>query len=169
MRGDLIFYVAGPVWYERLIAHFTHGPYCHVEVDMGDGTAIGAYRNGVRQRPIPGDRLTVRFPLHASSPDRLADGLSFLTAEIGKSYGWADIFNQVLKILRSPIFLSEPGEYDCSDLVTRYVCLCGGPVFAALGDRAQEPHMVTPNDLARAAGLIRSEPVYGGITASAIE
>jgi hypothetical protein len=52
MRGDLIFYIAGQVWYERLVAQFTHGRYCHVEVDQGDGTAIGAYQNGIRQRPI---------------------------------------------------------------------------------------------------------------------
>jgi hypothetical protein len=62
----------------------------------------------------------VRFPLHAESPARLADGLTILNGEIGKSYGWADIINQVLKVLRSPVFLDEPGEYDCSDLVTRY-------------------------------------------------
>ncbi len=41
-----------------------------------------------------------------------------------------------------------------SDLVTRSVVLCGGEIAAALGDQAQEPHMVTPNDQARAYGLI---------------
>jgi hypothetical protein len=58
----------------------------------------------------------------------------------------------VISSISSPVFLSGRNQYDCSDLVARY-CLVTEELD--LGELAEEPRMVIPNDLARAAGLIK--------------
>lgn len=155
MRGDMLLFRSSGVWYERLVEYFTHGPFVHVEVDMGDGTSIGAIWTGIERHLIPPEDLFERAPVQAESDEQLEDGLIFLASEVGHHYGFLDIANQALKILRSPIYLGAQERYDCSDLVARYVAMCDGPVYRGLGDLSQEPHMVTPNDLGRAAGLIK--------------
>jgi hypothetical protein len=46
MRGDLLFFTPHS-WYEKVIAWATNGPFCHVAVDMGDGTTIESVWDGV--------------------------------------------------------------------------------------------------------------------------
>jgi hypothetical protein len=155
MRGDILLYFNDGSLPARLISYFTRGPYVHVAVDMGDGTQVSAETWGVVREPIP-ERGYFPVATDAESSETLEDGLRFIEGEVGNRYGWLDIVNQALKILGSPVYLGARDQYDCSDLVARYLAIARGPVFEALGEAAEEPHMVTPNDIARAAGLIDS-------------
>jgi hypothetical protein len=148
MRGDILFYYAARRLDDWLIAHFTNGPFCHVAVDLGDGTNIAAMHDGVKIRHNPDESAFQRYTL----PGHIEQGIDYMRSELGNGYGFIDIINQVLRVLHSPIFLSARDQYDCSDLVARYVLVTGG---LNLGEMGEEPHMVTPNDLARAAGLIK--------------
>lgn len=155
MRGDILLYFSDGSWHARLITHFTRGPYAHVAVDLGDGTQIAAETSGVVRSPIT--QVFASYIRVPAQPEHLEDGIRFLEGEVGNRYGWIDIINQGLKVLGSPIFLGARDQYDCSDLVARYLCIARGPLYEALGEAAEEPHMVTPNDIARAAGLIDQE------------
>lgn len=53
--------------------------------------------------------------------------------------------------LHTPYHVSRTDRYDCSSLVTRYLEKVG----VDLGDLGEEPDSVSPNDLARALGVIR--------------
>ena len=149
MRGDILFFYKTRNIFDRIIAWATKGPFVHVEVDMGDGTGIGARDDGVKQRPLPGESAFVRLSLPQGS--RIDDGVTYMQSELGNGYGFIDIINQVLRVLHSPVFLSARDQNDSSDLVARYVLVTGG---LDLGEMGEEPHMVTPNDLARIAGLL---------------
>jgi hypothetical protein len=166
MRGDILLYFTDGSWRSRLISHFTRGPYSHVAVDMGDGTQIASETWGVVREPVSQVKtLYIPVPVRAESEQSLEDGLRFLEGEVGNTYGWIDIVNQGLKILGSPVFLGARDQYDCSDLAARYLCIARGPLYEALGEAAEEPHMVTPNDIARAAGFIDSN---GRMTAKSL-
>jgi hypothetical protein len=157
MRGDILLYFSDGSWPSRLITHFTRGPYSHVAVNMGDGTQIAAETSGVVRSPITQVKtLYIPVSVRAESPESQHDGLRFLEGEVGNHYGWIDIVNQALKVFGSTVFLGARDQYDCSDLAARYLCITRGPLYEALGEAAEEPHMVTPNDIARAAGLIDS-------------
>jgi len=151
MRGDVLFFKGGGGLADRLISWRTRGRYTHVEVDLGDGTAIGAVRRGVTRHPI--DLSNPR--IHAFSPqttrERIETGIVFLQEAVGDRYSWGDILNQVLTLLPfAPVVFAERHAFDCSDLVGHYLEIAGGVDVSSL---EQTPQLVTPNDLARAAGL----------------
>lgn len=152
MRGDILLYKGGQSIADRLICWRTHGPFVHVEVELGDGTAIGSHwRTGVTRHPVDYSN-SVHYSLDTSS-DRIEAGIAWLLSHVGDPYGIVDILDQIftLVIPRSPIaFLSQRHGFDCSDLVARYVEIAGG---LNLGLFADTPNLVTPNDLARAAHL----------------
>jgi hypothetical protein len=148
MRGDILLYrVHGRVtdWF---IERFTKGPFCHVEIDIGDGIAIGAHTDGVKRRPYADESKFARF---SPVSDQIEKGIKFLEGEVGNGYGFIDITNQVLKVFGSPVCIAARNQYDCSDLVTRYILITE---CLDLGEVGEEPHLVTPNDIGRACGLI---------------
>lgn len=151
MRGDVLFFKGGGGIADRLISWRTKGPFTHVEVDLGDGTAIGAVRRGVTRHPIilPNPRITSFSP--QTTRERIEAGIVFLQEAVGSHYSWGDILNQVLTLLPfAPVVLVERHAFDCSDLVGHYLEIAGGVDVDVL---EQTPQLVTPNDLARAAGL----------------
>jgi hypothetical protein len=148
VRGDILLFTATSSLADRLIAYFTQGPFVHVEVDLGDGTSIGAHRDGVKLHPLAAETAFRRVSPRTAA--RIELGIHFLQGELGNGYGFIDIINQVLKVLRSPVFLAARDQYDCSDLVARYILVTDA---LELGELGEEPHMVTPNDIARACGL----------------
>lgn len=150
MRGDLILYRSDGSLFDRTIVWATHGPFTHVEIDLGDGTSVGAQDNGIAIHRYIVGRGAVEVSPKASKAD-IEAGLRWTLMQVGKKYGWADIFSNGLKILGIPFDISEPGTYDCSDLATRY--LIAANAAAPLGALANNPGLVSPNDLARAFGV----------------
>jgi hypothetical protein len=151
MRGDLLFYTPKD-WIGKLVAWATNGPYCHVAVDLGDGTKIEADWNGIVQAKVgtrePAAHVSVPLP----DPEA---GITWLQKQLGNPYGKEDIFNQVLRLMGLKFYFGEPKRYDCSDLAADYLVHAGaGSVLGSFEDRL---HLITPNDLARCVGASRGK------------
>lgn len=151
MRGDLLLYRGTGRWYERLIQLGTRGPYVHVEVDIGAGESVGALTGGVVRHRIPMGAV-VAPTAYRTDPARLTGAVDWLVKQAGDQYGWFDIADDVVHaaIPWAP-WVSLGKTFDCSDLATKFLWMAGYPLPPAFLDGAT----VSPNDLARAVGLIR--------------
>lgn len=150
MRGDVVLFKSSGSLSDRAIEIATKGPYVHVEVDLGGGKFIGAHVNGIVIHDGTAGRNTTSFHPKALDSD-IEYGLKWAVMQAGKEYGWTDIISNGFKLVGLPFDIGEPGHWDCSDFVTRYllVARAAGP----LGSRADDPGLVSPNDLARAFGI----------------
>lgn len=156
MRGDLILYeaVAG-VPFDWLIAHFTHGKFAHVEIDLGDGTMVSEHGNGLTRSNLDSKRPHVL--VHPKG--NIEAGIAWVSRELLAAqkdgevheYGWLDIFTEAVKVLGGKLTVGAEGQWDCSDFATRY--LLAADAAGPLGDAAANPGSVSPNDLARAFGV----------------
>lgn len=145
MSGDLLFYHPTDL-IGRIVAFFTHGPFCHVEVDLGDGFSLGAEGGGVtifKRTPTDEKRL-VRWDIHNANS---GSGLTWALQQRGMPYSWGDIVDVIFRILRLPLTLSEPGHFDCSHFAYDYLRAAGYPLPPC------DPRFVTPNSLAKALGV----------------
>lgn len=151
--GDVVLFGARRAsLYDRLIAWRTGGPWVHVEVDLGDGTSVGALARGVVRHRLPQGRrcVLVATSTHCD-PARLPAAIAWLEAHVGDAYGWDDIAAQALTLVfpRVP-YLTQPLHMDCSDLTCRFLFAAGYPLPDALLDA---PELVSPSSLARALGV----------------
>jgi hypothetical protein len=151
MRGDILFYTQAD-WIDRIINLATHGPYCHVAIDYGDGTKIEADLNGIVQVNFNERVPAARFSPHAP---QLEDGMTWLREQLGNPYGKEDIFNQVLRLMGLHFYIGQPKSYDCSDLAADFLVHAGAG--SLLGPFEDKLHLITPNDLARVLGVIRGK------------
>jgi hypothetical protein len=143
MRGDLLFYRPKD-FIGHLIAKGTNGPFCHVAVDQGDGTNIAADWSGIRVYIDSRPATATHLPYFADIPA----GFAWLEQQVGRKYGFLDVLDIGARLLlHTSFYVAQPNSYDCSDLATRYLIACG--LADWLGPLAQEPHLVSPNDLAR--------------------
>lgn len=165
--GDLIFCRAlKGDWIGGLVARLTHGPYCHVRVVTASGPGgvrviealpIGIVRTPLYLLPDPADVAPTGAHMATIG---LAAGQRWLALQVGRGYGFADILDDIWQAIlprwlgsRTP-FLVAPHTFDCSDLATRFLLHAG---YYALPDAmVDDPTRVSPNDLARALGLIKS-------------
>lgn len=149
-KGDLLYYTGtpgSPVC--NLIIWRTHGPFVHVEVDMGDGTAVGALTSGVNRHPLVPTLFRCPLSARGVSEASIDDGLAYLEAivEAHDAYGWTDIVAAALPRWWR-LLIDDTHAYDCSHLAFTYALRVGGikkPPTWALSD----PQAVSPNDLAR--------------------
>lgn len=147
MRGDLLFYTPKD-WVGRLIAWFTNGPFCHVAIDLGDGTKIEADWNGV-VRPKTNNREPSAIFHTAKDATKLDDAIYWLKQQQGNPYGKEDIVNQVFRLMGFHFFIGQPKHYDCSDLASQFLEHAG--LGWMLG--SSDPHLITPNLLAQLIGV----------------
>lgn len=163
MRGDFVLYEAKPGdagdW---LISHFTKGPYVHVEIDLGNGNFVGEHGTGIvvhpRDHTIPADFVT---PVSSKGPAGIESGMQWVELVISESYknpkahpyGWLDITADVFKLFGQKVILQRKGEWDCSHFVALYLQVAFAD--APLGDLIVTPETISPNDLARAYGVIK--------------
>lgn len=153
--GDILLYSGHGALYERLIERATGGPYCHVEIDLGDGSSIGALSQGIVRRPLPAPTAVapVGTPLAQRDPQRFALAVAWLAGQVGRRYSWLDIAGDALKALlparlgSTTPFLVLPSAYDCSALAATFLVLAGEELPPAL---VTDLARVSPNDLARA-------------------
>lgn len=148
MRGDVVLFKADPKDpTDRLISLTTKGPFVHVEIDLGNGELIGAHFDGIdRYKGVPGSNTKSFHP--PATPEDIEYAIKWAEMQVGKKYGWTDILSNGFKLLGIPLELGEPGHWDCSDFASRYlvVARASGP----LGRAAENPGLVSPNDIARA-------------------
>lgn len=158
MRGDVVLFKSGGGLFDQLIMWATKGPYTHVEIDLGNGLFVGEHSSGVVvHKPEPGRSVELFRP-----KGNLEAGLAWVGEVIAENkasrgeaheYGFIDIAAEAFRVLGMKMNLRSAGAWDCSDFVTRYLIVAGaaGP----LGRQASDPGMVSPNDIARAYGIIK--------------
>ena len=154
MRGDIVLYRSSGRWYERAIVFATKGPMVHVAIQTSDNQVIAATTQGIDYCPYTYDAkvhtVISLVPQYATQIE-IEAGLKWVISQAGKRYSWWDVFYQAVKFMNpnNKLRLYSEGEYDCSDLATRYLQQTGVQL-----PQDYEPYTVTPNDLARWAGLI---------------
>jgi hypothetical protein len=162
--GDLIFIRPTPDdWAGQIIARETHGPYCHVRVRITQDSVIealgsrGVVRSYLIGEPDAADTARCGGGLEV---DRLAHALTWLEAQIGDGYDWLAIADDALGVIlprglgaRTP-FLVAPSRLDCSSLAAKFLIRAG---YEWLPDAVLDaPERCSPNDLARALGVLQS-------------
>ena len=149
MRGDILFYTPKG-WIGSLVAWATNGPFCHVAIDMGDGTKIEADSNGIVRVSQDARTIGARFNTAKEAP-QLEQGMTWLQAQLGNPYGAQDIVNQVLRLMGFKFYIGEPKRFDCSDLAATYLIHANAGWL--LGSDQDNPHLITPNGLAGWLGV----------------
>ena len=134
----------------QVVARATNGPFCHVAIDLGDGTKIEADWTGVVRNADNKRAVAATFNTKPHAP-QLADGIAWLKKQIGDPYGKEDIVNQVLRLMGIKVYIAAPKNYDCSDLAADFLVHAGAGKL--LGKFEDNLHLVTPNDLARVLGV----------------
>ena len=153
MRGDLVLMKSGGSLRYRLVVWGTGGPYVHVEVDLGDGTTIGSHsEDGVSYRPWRFSERIVVIPLSERVPaERIEAGLTWLLGQLGHGFSWASIADHALPEAWSTFLLGRESIYNCANLFAQYLQITGG-LKLPYGKRP--PMTLSPNDIARAEGLL---------------
>ena len=156
LPGDLVFYTSRGRWYEQIITAATHGPYVHVAVVDKDGEhLIAALTRGITRIALPFGPGAIFTQTHTLAPAaKPEDAFLWLEQQVGKQYGFADIFDQGLRLLHSPVYLSRPNALDCSDLAACFAAMYtqDDKLMAQVMNARQ---LIAPNDLARYYGLLK--------------
>lgn len=161
--GNIIFVRPGDQdWEGQLVARMTHGPYCHVRIQIRDGEVIEAVAGyGVVEsnlgNPDPADVADIAITLEYA---RREHAFKWLQNQLGRGYSYLDIAADALKLIlpkwlgsETP-FLVRPSRYDCSSLATLFLLAAG---YQWLPDElVSDPFRASPNDLARALGVLKS-------------
>lgn len=159
MKGDIVLCRASNYgqgrWTDKIISITTKGPFVHVEIDVGDGKFIGAHLDGIGESTASiGPDYVYCSP--EATPENIDTAIAWLKTQVGRQYGFLDIVTDGFKFLNMPFIVTQADHYDCSDLATRFLLIAQDKkAIPRLGDAAQEPHTVSPNDLARAFGVIK--------------
>lgn len=150
MKGDILFFSNSNGAFDDAIKRWTNGPYTHVEIDCGDGTSIGALAEGIKHHAAP--QYTAIAHTSTQIPEKRIDiAMVWLEQQVGKRYGWDDIFNDfVAKFLPNGPFVTVSQHYDCSDLASRFLTYAWFPITSRMMDFTT----VSPNDLARELGAL---------------
>lgn len=156
--GDLRFYHSSGSPADEVIAAAS-GWAVHVDIELGDGSLVGELSSGLTRyaapQGLPAGRVVV-YPTAAHTTDtRLVCALNWAIGELSAAhgYGWLDIADAAAHAVDpdTAFLLAESGAWDCSDFATRFCEQAGIPLPDAL---VQEPHAVTPTQLATALGLV---------------
>jgi uncharacterized protein YycO len=139
----------------RAIRFFTQSIYSHASWVLRDGSVVEAWKNGVRHEPslnhahTPGTAIELFDFEDRLTEDQVASIESWLLAQVGRKYDWADIIAFVLQQRRP-----RNSEWFCSELVFAATQHVGRPVLARI-----EPWQVYPGLLAFSPLLVKVNEV----------
>lgn len=155
MRGDILLYRSGGILKDRVVCAYTGGPFCHCEIDLGDGTCVGAHsEDGISRTPEHLlDRRVVLSLQDRTTPERIEAGLAWVMEHLGEPFSWASIADLVVPSHLSTLLFGRDSLYNCANLVATYLAIAGG-LDLPYGKRP--PMVISPNDIAQAAGLLPS-------------
>lgn len=152
MRGDILLYRSGGILKDRVVCAYTGGPFCHCEIDLGDGVCIGAHsEDGITCTP---ERMLERRVIislqERARPEHIEAGIAWVMQHLNEPFSWASIADLVLPARLSTLVFGRRSLYNCANLVAKYLEIVGG---LDLSHGKRPPMIVSPNDIARAAGL----------------
>ena len=153
MRGDILLYLSGSILKDRVVCAYTAGPFCHCEIDLGDGMSVGAHsEDGITQTHelLPERRIVISLQ-ERITPERIEYGLSWVLRHEGEPFSWASVADLVLPARFSTLLFGRNGVYNCASLVARYLEIVG---ILELLDGKRLAKIASPNDVARGAGLL---------------
>jgi hypothetical protein len=157
MRGDLLFYEGDGSFTDRVICFFTGGRFSHVAVQVDNVALIESVSpDGVRMSVLELDDprvTTVPIRSFAASEADIDAGIRFLRAEVGTKYSYLDCLNSIPFFKRIGIAIAVRGRFDCSHLVAEYIKYTNSDLTKTLYPDDADTAAVSPNDIARAAGL----------------
>lgn len=158
MRGDILLFRSGGILKDRVVCAYTGGPFCHCEIDLGDGTSVGAHsEDGITQRPHGLIERRVIISLdERTSPERIESGIAWVLEHVGEPFSWASIADLVVPSWLATMAFGRRYTFNCANLVARYLDIAGA-LDVSSGKRS--PMAVSPNDIARAAGIL--DPARG--------
>ncbi len=153
MRGDILLYRSGGILKDRVVCAYTAGPFCHCEIDLGDGTTVGAHsEDGItRTREHLLERRIVISLRDAAAAERLEAGIAWVLQQVGEPFSWASVADLVLPARVSTLLFGRSAVYNCSSLVARYLDLVGIHDLSQCQSRSK---IASPNDIARVAGVL---------------
>lgn len=152
MRGDILLYRSGGILKDRIVCAYTGGPFCHCEIDLGDGSCIGAHsEDGITRTPERMiERRVVISLQERTKPEYIEAGIAWVMQHLGEPFSWASIADLVLPAPFSTLVFGRRSRYNCANLVAKYLEIAGG---LDLTHGKRPPMIVSPNDIARAAKL----------------
>ena len=157
MRGDVVLFRGSKSLPDWFIMTFTGGPFVHCEVDVGNGLWVGMSSAGMRRHTGDPRNTATIHPQSRFGQSGIDVGLDWVDARYieavqnkeAHEYGWWDIVSDGMKAIGLGFLtFGRKGEWNCSDFVTRYLVIAGAA--DPLGDLADNPGTVSPNDIARA-------------------
>lgn len=153
MRGDIVLYRNGGILKDRVVCAYTAGPFCHCEIDLGDGFCVGSHsEDGISRTPEGLAERRVMISLQErATPERIEAGIAWVMERLGEPFSWASIADLVIAPWLSTLIFGRRTRYNCANLVASYLEIVGG-LDITHGKRP--PMIVSPNDIARAAGLL---------------
>jgi len=152
MRGDVVLFKSNGSFADRLISWGTHGPYVHVEIDLGNGKFLGSQEKGVNIHGFETGRDTEVFSPKVSKTN-LELGLAWAIRQVNDPYSYLDNVADALGFLGWRVILGQQGTYNCSNFVAHY--LVAAEAEEPLGKLADSLETISPNDLARAFGILK--------------
>lgn len=146
--GNILFYTAGPGLYDKLISWWTKSPYVHVAIQIDAQTCIAAENTGITTELLATHPPAAvwEYAKHSTDVDAadMEVALSWLKGMVGQHYGWSDILTAV-NPFRRVFYVVKQKNYACSMLAVEFLVKAGGVDLGGLED---DPHTVTPGDLA---------------------
>lgn len=153
MRGDILLYRTGGILKDRVVCAYTAGPFCHCEIDLGDGTTVGAHsEDGIsRTKEHMLERRVVISLQEHSSPERIEAGIASVMQRVGEPFSWASIADLVLPAWLSTMLFGRPSDYNCANLIEMYLNCVGALDLLPTQSQLQ---LASPNAIARAFGAL---------------
>lgn len=157
MRGDILLYVHDGSLTSRLIAALTGGRFSHVAVQLDDSTSIEATdTKGVHKQDIqfPNREIVTVSVRDAGAKDEdIEAGIAFLESMLGSRYSYLDCLDALPPVKALGVELVIRGHFDCSHLAAEYLKHVDCKITDALYPDTNGTAAVSPNDIARAAGV----------------
>jgi hypothetical protein len=153
MRGDVLLYRTGGILKDRIVCAYTAGPFCHGEIDLGDGTCVGAHsEDGITRthEHLLGRRVVISLQ-EMTDPEHIEAGIAWVMRHVGEPFSWASIADLVLPTWLSTLLFGRRSAYNCANLIPTYLEIDGR---VALPSDKRTPALASPNDIARAFGVL---------------
>jgi hypothetical protein len=153
MRGDILLYRTGGILKDRIVCAYTAGPFCHGEIDLGDGTCVGAHsEDGItRTREHLLERRVVISLREITNAEHIEAGIAWVMCHVGEPFSWASIADLILPAWLSTLLFGRRSDYNCANLIATYLEIVS-PLDRPSISSPQK--LISPNDIARAFGLL---------------